>query len=74
MPERDGLHECHWPHCTQRVPAQLWGCKTHWYRLPRDLRNRLNYAYRHGSIAEHADALDAVADYIEFSEAGLPDA
>jgi hypothetical protein len=41
-------HECHWPGCQQQVPPATWGCKPHWYRLPKDLRDRIWRAYRPG--------------------------
>lgn len=41
-------HECHWPGCTAQVPPALWGCKPHWFRLPRNLRDRIWTAYRPG--------------------------
>lgn len=31
-------HECHWPGCPKQVPPAMWGCKTHWFRLPGRLR------------------------------------
>ncbi len=34
-------HACHWPGCEKEVPPALWGCKPHWFRLPRELRNRV---------------------------------
>jgi hypothetical protein len=39
------LHTCHWPGCPQVVPPKLWGCKTHWFRLPAHLRQRILDAY-----------------------------
>lgn len=41
-------HECHWPGCTRQVPPALWGCKAHWRRLPRHLRNKIWNTYRPG--------------------------
>lgn len=46
-PLRKG-HTCHWPGCTREVPPAMWGCKTHWFRLPQALRNRIWRAYRPG--------------------------
>jgi hypothetical protein len=39
-------HTCHWPGCKVVVPPKLWGCKTHWYRLPKELRDKIWDAYR----------------------------
>lgn len=44
----DGKHECHWPGCPARVPPAKWGCATHWFRLPRELRNLIWRCYRPG--------------------------
>lgn len=41
-------HECHWPDCEAQVPPALWGCRKHWYKLPRSLRNKLWEEYRPG--------------------------
>lgn len=40
-----GGHTCHWPGCTTEVKPAFWGCKTHWYALPTDLRNKIWMAY-----------------------------
>lgn len=41
-------HTCHWPGCEKQVPPAMWGCKTHWFRLPTRLRNRIWATYRTG--------------------------
>ncbi len=38
-------HHCHWPGCNREVPPKLWGCKQHWFRLPRRLRDRIWATY-----------------------------
>lgn len=38
-------HECHWPGCKIQVPPAMWGCRAHWYRLPKALRDRVWAAY-----------------------------
>jgi len=30
----------------------MWGCREHWYRLPKDLRDRIWSAYRPGQEAD----------------------
>lgn len=48
---RDGQthgHTCHWPGCDKRVPPAAWGCRPHWYKLPKAIRNRIWAAYRQG--------------------------
>lgn len=41
-------HVCHWPGCQAQVPPAMWGCRPHWYRLPRHLRAAIWAAYRSG--------------------------
>lgn len=41
-------HACHWPACTQQVPPAMWGCRDHWFRLPKQLRNRIWAHYMPG--------------------------
>lgn len=61
-------HKCPWIKCSRRVPAKLWGCYLHWFKLPKLLRDRIWAAYVPGQeetgilskeyIAVH-DAIDA---------------
>jgi len=39
-------HTCHWPGCDKEVPPAMWGCKTHWFSLPKRLRDRIWATYR----------------------------
>jgi len=41
-------HGCHWPGCILQVPPAMWGCTRHWFRLPKNLRDRIWAAYRPG--------------------------
>lgn len=41
-------HTCHWPNCTKRVPPAMWGCREHWFRLPKPLRDAIWREYRPG--------------------------
>lgn len=41
-------HVCHWPHCEIEVPAKLWGCKHHWFKLPKYYRDRIWATYKPG--------------------------
>ena len=38
-------HTCHWPGCTIQVKPAQWGCRAHWFRLPKGLRDRIWAAY-----------------------------
>jgi hypothetical protein len=63
-------HACHWPGCTKQVPPALWGCPTHWYRLPRSLRDRIWHSYLPGQeatgrpSAAYLEAAREVKDWI----------
>lgn len=34
-------HGCHWPGCPRQVPPAMWGCREHWFALPKELRDRI---------------------------------
>ncbi len=44
-------HHCHWPGCETQVPPAMWGCKRHWFMLPKRLRDRVWAAYVPGQEA-----------------------
>lgn len=46
--EQSRRHTCHWPGCDTEVRPAMWGCKSHWMRLPRRLRNRIWETYEIG--------------------------
>ena len=64
-------HRCHWPGCNQQVPPAMWGCKTHWFKLPKRLRDRIWAAYSPGQeermdpSTAYLDAADEVQRWIE---------
>ncbi len=44
--KHDGQHHCHWKGCNKVVPPAMWGCKTHWFMLPANLRARIWATYK----------------------------
>ena len=54
-------HLCHWPTCKREVPPKLWGCKKHWMRLPKELRDLVWATYVPGQEIRK----DPSWDYIE---------
>lgn len=54
-------HICHWPGCDKQCPPAMWGCKPHWFKLPRDLRNRVWRAYVPGQERR----MDPSDDYLD---------
>lgn len=41
-------HTCHWPDCGIEVPPDMWGCRKHWFKLPKHLREKIWKTYRSG--------------------------
>lgn len=41
-------HGCHWTGCTRQCPPAMWGCKEHWFKLPKALRDAIWKEYRPG--------------------------
>lgn len=54
-------HHCHWPGCTKKVPPAMWGCKTHWFKLPALLRAKIWRAYEPGQEISK----DPSSDYLK---------
>lgn len=60
-------HTCHWPGCPVEVPPKLWGCRTHWFKLPKELRARVWAAYRPGQEIDKCPSQEylAIADKVD---------
>ena len=58
MPE---THLCRWPGCNTHVALKLWGCKRHWFNLPKAIRDRICATYREGQEL----TLDPSEEYME---------
>lgn len=64
-------HTCHWPGCEKQCPPAMWGCKPHWFKLPKWLRDKVWAAYEPGQEAtmdvstEYLDVADEVQKWIE---------
>jgi hypothetical protein len=54
-------HRCHWPGCETPVPPALWGCRPHWFALPKELRDKLWRVYVPGQEIRK----DPSAEYLE---------
>jgi hypothetical protein len=61
-------HHCHWPGCTAQVPPAVWGCKKHWFKLPRNLREKIWGAYRIGQEVNLTPSREYVKVAIEVQE------
>lgn len=53
-------HLCHWTGCSKRVPPAMWGCKQHWFALPKRFRDKIWQTYRPGQEI----AMTPSAEYI----------
>lgn len=64
-------HRCHWPTCNRYVPPMMWGCKTHWFALPKYLRDKIWAEYRLGQeirkdpSEEYMEVYNEVQEWIE---------
>jgi hypothetical protein len=58
-------HTCHWPGCKRVVPPAMWGCKPHWFKLPKALRDRIWATYRAGQEITKTPS----TDYVEAAQA-----
>lgn len=59
-------HHCGWPGCKIRVPAALWGCRLHWFKLPGDLRAAIQRAYVPGqSVSTWSPAYRAASEALD---------
>jgi hypothetical protein len=57
-------HGCHWPGCEEQVPPAKWGCRDHWFRLPKSLRDEIWDSY----IPGQEQRLDPSPEYIATAE------
>ena len=68
-------HHCHWPGCNEQVPPAMWGCRAHWFKLPKPLRDRIWATYDPGQEIDgspteaYLDAAEAVQEWIVVSGA-----
>ena len=57
-------HTCHHPGCTEKVPPKLWGCRKHWFRLPKRLRDKIWATYVPGQEIRK----DPSPEYLEVAD------
>lgn len=61
-------HHCHWPGCPHQVPPAMWGCKRHWFMLPKHLRDAIWAAYRPGQEVNGTPSIEYVRVALEVQE------
>lgn len=42
------MHHCHATGCKANVPPSMWGCRKHWFMVPKAIRDRVWATYRPG--------------------------
>jgi hypothetical protein len=60
-------HTCHATACTTPVPPTMWGCRRHWFLVPKPLRDRIWATYRVGQC----DDLNPSAAYCAAARAAV---
>jgi hypothetical protein len=60
-------HGCHWPGCDKQCPPAMWGCKAHWFKLPKRLRDAIWDTYEIGQEVDMtpSDAYLTVAHEVQ---------
>lgn len=61
-------HTCHWPGCYLYVPPKMWGCRNHWYKLPKKLRDKVWENYRSGQEIDKKPSAEYLAVAKEVQE------
>jgi len=41
---------CRHPKCNMEKPVYLYACKTHWYQLPKQIRDKIWEGFRQGGF------------------------
>jgi hypothetical protein len=65
-------HHCHWPSCKIEVPPARWGCRQHWFKLPKYLRDKIWATYVPGQeitktpSQQYIDAAHEVQQWIHY--------
>ena len=54
-------HHCHWPACNRQVPPAVWGCKPHWYALPKEIRTAIWRTFRPGQEVTQTPSREYIA-------------
>ena len=67
MSHRPNGHRCHATGCEAPVPPVMWGCRKHWFMVPRPIRMRILEAYRPGQC----DDWKPSKEYLEAAKDGV---
>ncbi len=65
------MRACCWPGCVTLVPRSMWGCKAHWVKLPKAIRNKIWRHYQPGQeetgevSSQYAQAHEEALEWIK---------
>jgi hypothetical protein len=61
---------CPWPGCSKPTRASYLMCRTHWYALPFEIRERILATFRPGQTALTASSeyLEALRDALHYAQ------
>jgi hypothetical protein len=45
------VHLCAWPGCRRPVPLDMWGCRTHWFSLPKEIQDAIWQGWKVGKLS-----------------------
>jgi hypothetical protein len=68
---RSRKHRCFWPGCQTEVPVSMLGCKNHWYRLPKPLRDRIWATYQPGQETDGSQSpqyMEALQEVMRYAQ------
>ena len=51
-------HSCHATDCRVAVPPEMWGCRRHWFMVPKPIRDRIWRSYRAGQCDDMTPSLE----------------
>lgn len=72
-------HHCHATECKEEVPPEMFMCRSHWFSLPKSMRNRIWMTYRVGQCddmnpsKEYCQIAKECVTYIANREGKIPD-
>jgi hypothetical protein len=69
-PSPSTLRSCPWPSCRKPIRPAYLMCRTHWYLLPADIRERIWATYRRGQtiLTAPPEYLDALRDALDYAQ------
>lgn len=58
-------HRCPAPDCQAQVPSSQYACRSHWFSIPKPLRDELWRAYREEPLGDaHLAAMESCDEFL----------